>query len=680
MDLLFRPWRRLSDAWSRYVTPAWSLLVPSFVWLFLFFIISSWHFSLIYTAPDISLESVKGRLGVLLLFYAGCSVLATMAAAALLAICRRRRLVKWLTLGILWAFFAFLVLVRAVDWGSIYFGGQHVDETFWYHAFYIEGVTFLLTFEAIMLALAAAVSALLFIPVLILLAWWTDRMRHADGPGPAPGGPGAGWGKIFAVNGIPLAVLLAAVALFFQPWSGSAGLDARERMAAELPEPKVIGSLLDSMLGSGRSEPVFLDDEFVGKLEKCGLRLNSLDGNYPLMKRSIYLDPGRKSADKPALARGTNIIIVFAESLSRVFLDEEVIGIKGLTPHIHDMMEKGLSFTGMYNADYPTLPGMVATLGSGLNKIEKVRGLGESPRFRVPMLNRFLFLSDVLKKHGYSAVHVQGGSGTFVGMRDTFLKRQSYDAFYCRESVELLAHARYRHNREHWGVRDEDVLSFGVRLMKEDRIKRPFLMTISTLDMHPPFDPLFRHPAAGDSPLLNCLYSADRAIGVLWDYFLNSPRAGDTLLVLVADHAMGPNAEFLELVKHRKRFDGIHCDFIPCVFYIPGERRWRGRKNATLCTNLDIGPTILDMINIDTPNPFMGLSIFSERPFYPLTLCEYYTPALRFIMDRASARERDYIAGVNWTHGDHRRFSDFLRDLALRRAVAPEPRKDGGTP
>ena len=35
--------------------------------------------------------------------------------------------------------------IRILDWGVIYFAGQHVDNEFWYHAFYTDGTSFFLT-------------------------------------------------------------------------------------------------------------------------------------------------------------------------------------------------------------------------------------------------------------------------------------------------------------------------------------------------------------------------------------------------------------------------------------------------------------------------------------------------------------------------------------------------------
>ena len=78
----------------------------------------------------------------------------------------------------------------------------------------------------------------------------------------------------------------------------------------------------------------------------------------------------------------------------------------------------------------------------------------------------FLFLSNVLKKYGYTAVHVQGGSGIFGGMRDLFEKKQGYDKFYGWESVELQSYAKNKRNSD-WGMRDEDIFRYAVKYMDE---------------------------------------------------------------------------------------------------------------------------------------------------------------------------------------------------------------------
>ena len=84
------------------------------------------------------------------------------------------------------------------------------------------------------------------------------------------------------------------------------------------------------------------------------------------------------------------------------------------------------------------------------------------------------------------------------------------------------------------------------------------------------------------------------------------------MVILTADHAMGNNKDYLAFIKDYGNYARPFFDRIPCFMYLPGGA-WAGRRIDVNCVNLDILPTILDMMNKDLANPFMGLSIFSER-------------------------------------------------------------------
>ncbi len=648
-------------------------LFPSIFILYMTFSLILWHFSLVYIAADVSMADIAGGIRSLLVIYTSISF---ALAALVFLICypdsfsRRRKNVMFLSIAALYAFFTFL---RMLDWGSVYFGGQHIDSEFWYHAFYADGTSFLLTPESLILIVLIVLAVSVFV---LMIRVFERSIRYFRAAAKVheekTGGDSALKPATPLATGFLFSIITIAAVMYILPsQSGENISKERKDTFSRLPEYAVVSSFIKYISINEPATIGSLDTAVSSRLRKFGISVNSMGDTFPLMKKSIYFNAKNRSAVKPHLDPDTSIIIVFAESMSGFFLWDEYRDLKILTPNYHDMIGRSYSFSRMYNADYPTLRGMIATLGSGLYRVEKIRGIRADRRVRVPVVSRFLFLSDVLKKRGYTTMHLQGGSGTFVGMRTAFTKRQSYDKFYCRESLDLIKYARYPHNSSHWGIRDQDVFGFAVKLMKEG-ISQPFLMTLSTLDMHPPYDPLFTHPKAKGSGLLNCLYSADTAFGELWKYFKDSPYARNTVLLVVADHAMGPNSEYIKLLNQYGQPARRMCDFIPCIMYLPQNSAWRGRVNRTICTNLDIAPTLLDMMNVDVPNPFLGLSLFSERPRFPLPVSNYYLPAERELLDGFTAEEKLVLNRIEWTIEDQNTFMDFLNSLALRRKIVSE--------
>lgn len=376
-----------------------------------------------------------------------------------------------------------------------------------------------------------------------------------------------------------------------------------------LPEREFFNSLFSYFFLTHilSAKAVTLDKKTVQGFKKDGMLLYSIDQKYPFMKKSIYLDRSRKSANKPVVRVGTNVIIVFIESLSAFFLKEEIHGVKGLMPNIRSMGRDSYSFDNMYNTSFPTIKGLIAALGSAIYLLDE--NIGGT---RIPIPCRFLFLSNILKARNYATVHIQAGSERFIGMSDFFTKREGYDSFYGSESLALDNISSLRRG---FGVDDDTLFDFVVGWLDKYSGEKPLLLTIHTINSHPPFKVKYKHPDARENDMLNALYSTDRAFGKFWDYFKKSKYRNNTVVILTADHAMGNNKEYIEFVKNFEDYYHPYFDVIPCFMHFPGGA-WNGATNKTPCVSLDLLPTILDMMNLDMANPFMGLSIFSERPYY----------------------------------------------------------------
>src|SRR4030042_859238 len=345
------------------------------------------------------------------------------------------------------------------------------------------------------------------------------------------------------------------------------------RIYTRLPEAEFFKSLIGYYFLSRilSATTVTLDQDIINNFKSKGMILYSMDKTYPLMKKSIYIDKKRKTASKPIIRPGTNIIFIFGESFSQFFLRDDVHGVKGLTTHFKDMERDSLLFTNMYNAAFPTIRGLIASLGSGTYLLDENIGCT-----RIPIPCRFLFLSDILKKLNYTNIHIQAGSERFIGMKNFFIKRQSYDYFYGSESLALKNFGSFKNG---FGVDDDTLFDFIVDWLKKYQDTRPFLLTVSTINSHPPFKVRQRLAAAGDNDLLNALYSTDIAFGKFWDYFKNSRHRDNTLVILTADHAMGNNNEYIRFMKNHEQYFRPFFDSFPCSFFFPGAAS-RGMRKA----------------------------------------------------------------------------------------------------
>jgi len=332
----------------------------------------------------------------------------------------------------------------------------------------------------------------------------------------------------------------------------------------KIPEAEFLKSFISYffLLNNAGGDEVVLDDEIVNKFRNQGILLYSMDKRYPFMKKSIYLEPRHKTRNKPEVRVGTNVIIIFFESLSKFFLRDDVYGIKGLTPNIKDMQQHSYSFSNMYNAAFPTVKGLIAALGSSSYLLDENIG---GTRIRIPC--RFLFLSSILKSLDYTTTHIQAGSERFIGMKTFFTEREGYDNFYGSESLALK---NIGHLAEGFGVDDTALFNYVVDWLEDYSSNKPFLLTVSTINMHPPFKITDRNPDAGDNDLLNSLYSTDKAFGRFWSYFKKSKLRNNTLVIVTADHAMGNNKDYIAFANKYRSYFKPFFDLIPCFVYFPG--------------------------------------------------------------------------------------------------------------
>ncbi|MBP7737312.1 MAG: hypothetical protein KA369_15135 [Spirochaetes bacterium] len=113
--------------------------------LAVYFII--WHFTIIvfgsfYSVLDVTDGFLKRSNYYLLESFIFAGV------AAMVMIVFRRAIIKKIFIGIFMAVFLFSEIVRIVDWGALYFMGNHIDSNFWAHLFYTDGMVFLIAKES----------------------------------------------------------------------------------------------------------------------------------------------------------------------------------------------------------------------------------------------------------------------------------------------------------------------------------------------------------------------------------------------------------------------------------------------------------------------------------------------------------------------------------------------------
>lgn len=593
---------------------------------------------------------------VLVYFYYMIASIVTVLLLAVIPVIKNS-----LSRKILYGVFFFCMIVslgiRSADLGTFVFSGAHIDDLFWEHLFFRESFIFLLSPFAFIMYGVIAFLTFLFIRQFRKvqnLSGSLVRLGNKSGTSPLRmAGLSAFLSLLFHV------LIFSAVSsvLLFTDEPFKKKYDAS--VYTSIPEPVIITSFTDYYFPDLTRIEVHLDEPLVKKLAGTGIVLNSMTDEYPLMKKSIYIDNVNHGKTGPVIPAKTNVIIVFSESLSKYFTTESMHHQKGLTPYLDDMKTSSCTFDNMYNIIAPTITGMIATLGSFPCY---------TVRYNASQHNsltdkRFMFLPGILKNNGYECIHIQGSSSEFASTESVLLNN-GFSKIISLENPEFRSFAKEPISG--WGIKDHDLFRYTVNLLENNRIESPFFLTLGTIDLHAPFktkDSMHRF----SDPVFDCVHSTDDAFGILWNYFKNSKYRDNTLFLFIADHAMVMNPEYFRL--RGSGFNQSRLDTITCVMYIPGNTAWQGKSDPILCTNLDIAPTILDMMKIDLENPFMGLSVFAERERYPYVPCEFIIDQIFLGMLKGNRK-------INLTTDEYGLFRAYVYALSYNnKIIPPESRK-----
>lgn len=206
------------------------------------------------------------------------------------------------------------------------------------------------------------------------------------------------------------------------------------------------------------------------------------------------------------------------------------------------------------------------------------------------------------------------GAGTLLeeqGYHTSFFMGAGYDHFGFARLASILGISKYysmddygnkKHYDGNWGIFDHYFLPYAA--MQLNKAPRPFFSTIFTISTHFPNtlpDTLKqRFTITGQGPEQNSVSYLDYALRLFFDVVKNQPWYHNTLFVFTADH---------NLYWHGRSNASLYKTFrIPVFFYLPG--RQQHVKIDKPVQQLDIIPTVLDMLHYQLPFMSFGRSVF----------------------------------------------------------------------
>lgn len=287
--------------------------------------------------------------------------------------------------------------------------------------------------------------------------------------------------------------------------------------------------------------------------------------------------------------RPYNLVIFLQESLGAEFVG--CLGGLPLTPNLDKLSEKGLLFTNLYCTGTRSVRGIEAV----------VTGFLPSPSESVVKLSGaqtgFFTLADVLKRNGYNTSFVYGGMANFDNMA-SFFNGNGFDNII-DESVFDNDDNTYAFKGT-WGYSDEDLVTKANEYYKSQGDK-PFFSLIFSSSNHDPFEfpngriELYEQPK---STAHNTMKYADYSIGKLFELAEKEDYFRNTVFIVIADH---------NTRTYGKNLVPINKFHIPALIISPDITE--AVTYDKLCSQIDIPPTLLNMIGMKVSTPMPGRNL-----------------------------------------------------------------------
>jgi len=301
-----------------------------------------------------------------------------------------------------------------------------------------------------------------------------------------------------------------------------------------------------------------------------------------------------------------NVVVITVESLSAEFMgfkrdlkenpadfSGNVTNYKGdVTPFLDAIADSSLLFTNLYAVGTRTIYGLEAvTLGAPPKPGQSV--------VKRPNNENMFSVGQLFKERGYDLKYIYGGYGYFDNMNHYFSNNgyQIVDRSDLKEDEITFKNA--------WGVCDQDLFNRALKECDKSFAEgKPFLNHLMTTSNHRPFtypDGVIDIPS--HTTRVGGVKYCDFAIGEFIAKASEKPWFKNTLFVVVADHCAGSAGQAeLPFMEYQ----------IPFMIYNP--QLVRPQQIGKLCSQIDVAPTLLGVMNWSYQTKFFGKDIVKMAP------------------------------------------------------------------
>ncbi|MEY4038493.1 MAG: hypothetical protein RIR67_803 [Bacteroidota bacterium] len=298
-----------------------------------------------------------------------------------------------------------------------------------------------------------------------------------------------------------------------------------------------------------------------------------------------------------------NIVIFILESNAKEYYgafnkESTIPNYKGYTPFVDSLAQHSMIYTNAYSNGYKSIHAMSSIL-AGIPSFKDAFTSSPYPKQKTESL------VSTLKSEGYTTSFFHGapnGSMGFLGYSNIL----GFDNYYGKNE--------YNNDADFdgvWGIWDEPFFQyFNSTISKK---KQPFLATLFSVSSHEPYQIPEKYEGKfpkGDVNIHQCIGYTDYALKQFFKSAKKEPWFNNTIFVLVGDHG---NTIFYDEYKKE-----VNKNKVAMLIYKPNSKFVGEYKDYA--QQIDLYPTILDMVGYDKPFRSWGRSLVGDSKITPFLI------------------------------------------------------------
>lgn len=343
---------------------------------------------------------------------------------------------------------------------------------------------------------------------------------------------------------------------------------------------------------------------------------------YPYVQPSLPVEQACAGALRDTPSTAPHVFVIMMESFSNTYVHAKTESGQEITPVFNTLLKEGVFVDRFYGNSVQTCRGQLATLCSILPSTQG-KVFTEHPDLRVKSL------AHILKSAGYRTCFFKAYRTLKFDNTGPFMRHIGFEEVHAMDS--RFVSKEDRKFKWGWGLQDDKfyqkVFDYLDTHPGTDGT-RPCFVCLHTVSHHVPFSRmpdalkyLYPHPKDRREHFVNSMFLADKYLAEFFRQLKARPQYANSIVVVTGDHSFPAGEHDSFYNEHGFWEENFRT---PLVILWPGHLKPREIRDGAFC-QLDIAPTLLELLGISASNHFTGRSIISGSGDRPIHLIQPYS-------------------------------------------------------